>query len=162
MPGKKRLYPLIFIFFLLSTHLVSSNTNSHDQEYKINHKIINAYYDDLDSDNQTDDIKIVISLKFHGFKGKYYKNGLDFCLTIGLIKPDNSQVWYLFKGTTHSKSINVEFDLLNHATVSGWYVAHSIFTMEKFDIEKATSLIFDPPGGQDHGEPEIHVAILYT
>ncbi len=154
--NKKLTVKLLFILLLILPLSASAS-----REYKITPTITDAYYTDLDNDGNQDDIRITVKLKIKGFEDKVMDKGVVYNVILGLVLPDKTEAWYILTTIATTTNLKLDFDMLNHATVSGWYQAYSIAYLQNYEQEKIEghSVIFDPPGGQDGGDPGVKVAI---
>lgn len=142
---KKNNYGLFAILLLIATSTSIHPTNAN---FSALSTISDAYYTDLDQDGLQDDVRLLILLEL--VNNKMYTN-VD--LYVGLKLPSGTEYWFLaefvlVKYTTYGY-VQLEFDLLNTATETGWYEANTVGFAGNEQFSYMDSLVFDPPGSKN-------------
>lgn len=128
--------------------------------YTVDVIISDAYYADLDLDENLDDIAIFIDL-FANFEGRFRATlVLAIELPSGLTHRFLLEAWLNINGI---EPVKLKVTTLNTASEAGWYTVNlegQIRGLPFGSFSTDSSLIFDPPTGVGNGDPTASVMIL--
>ena len=139
---------LVVILPILS---VSSETTIDIGNISMTINITDAYYCDLQEDGREDDVVSKFTIEIENGNEKPFL----FITKIVLKLPSGYKYAYYYNMDTSEPEYDYTMNFYNHATESGWYTV-DIFCLLfdgrhiGFGIESYT---FDPPGGDEGGEP---------
>ena len=152
-----KLLGITFIFLLFAPGIYDVQAiNPHKivrrKNVELTIQIIDAYYTDLDNDSSQDDIFAIVRIEN---KGIIVAN-LDYYVKMEL--PSGTVYSYHVRIITNKEILNLKNYFWNHAYESGNYSLTVTVSLKNIQrITTSTTLIFDPPGSSQGGEPSFDV-----
>ena len=152
---KKYVFLLVTLFSLAMMANSSSNASATSStDPVVFGTLVDAFYGDLDHNNDTYDIQYNITVTISNFQDSNKVNGYYLTLVEGLEYPDGSSCWYQFNLVSYVQTFNLKVIWYNYVTQSGWYTAHS-YSYSTYGHDKAfySFIEFDPPSAGVTGSP---------
>ncbi len=158
---------LVFTFVILAS-IIGSITISKGTAHRGTNNIIldpnafyitDAFYGDFDNDGVEDDIKVIAILDID------YEDEIISYLYLDIYLPSGFcfQFFVTIKLEANGNPLQFTFTAYNTALENGWYIAKltGFFITDDNLYFGTTYMIFDPPGDDGEGDPEITVNIAY-
>lgn len=118
----------LFLGLLFLAILMTQSASGHGIRYPLMGFVVNAYYDDVDGNDDVEDIVWTVFLKSREFKGRHGVDSFDGASIAVLEYPNGTTSWYVIFTTIYQPFVWFNLIFYNHATSSGWYRAH-LFSM---------------------------------
>ena len=126
--------------------------NMKDRNVELTTLITEAYYTDLDNDGYQDDIFAIVLIETEGV---IFAN-LDYYVQMEL--PSGTVYSYHVRITTNNETLILSNYFWNHAYESGNYsLTVTVVLRNARRMTSSTTLVFDPPGSSQGGEPSFDV-----
>jgi hypothetical protein len=146
---------LLFLFIGSTLTLKSISADDFGEENEFT--ILEAYYGDFDNDSIEDDIKVVVLFETE-HEGIIYS-----VLNLKITLPSGNSFKFTFQVSfiSDDSSVIITFTTFNTAIESGWYIAEvsGIFLIDGYLCYLTDSITFDPPTGEEEGEPGAIVTV---